>query len=628
MSTVQENLPDRSFNSSLASFGRKLKKIKYSDILRAGMVLYAFYFFLPRLATHVMLQVHGVLFSFVAFYWLVDGLLLATALLYAWKHKSVFGNVMMLGALIYMAYATTRFFVTEIIMLNIGSVVASGIMAGLALLNLVEIIRYLFAYLFSPKLKRKLRSLRTDQVLATWIMAAVIIGFFITWISLGIADAFPVVFISTVFIGFIVLVLGLMVKIKDRAYKWVAVGAIAWLGVTCGSYFGFGQTYLVEDPGQAEFSYAFWGSPSGGLGYHDSSNFTWYGTPDMDEELAKFASLNATFYNTINVITLTTGNLTNYELTLREWESYNLSFIFDLTPLNNETGTPQGDFVTYWYVDQVNETVQALMNWLEPLNFTNFRGISLDVEGPNHGEHQSISRDQYNYAVGAYQQILDDFKARFPNSTTNLIQMEGIMFDFYDGDHTLDIGQRTVSTELEWDWYGFMTYHVGTSPSTSPYNYLYYLQTGKEQFGNQFQPWVGWWYEPDSIEVPGVYEQTLEHVRIAKSTGVREVVLAPVRNFIQSHEHNHTKIMARLNDLEDIKNGFESFRIPIHQNMRLLNDWDLYWDKIVPSYLISNNNVLNDLMEGTPGGWFQWIQAALLIATVVVLLWIYNKRHE
>ncbi|MHA1848067.1 MAG: hypothetical protein ACTSXU_10510, partial [Promethearchaeota archaeon] len=111
------------------------------------------------------------------------------------------------------------------------------------------------------------------------------------------------------------------------------------------------------------------------------------------------------------------------------------------------------------------------------------------------------------------------------------------------------------------------------------------------------------------------------------STGVREVVLAPVRNFI-GQDHNHTKIMSRLNDLLDIKEkGFDTFSIPINHDMRLLNDWDYYWKKIVPSYLISNNDVLKDLLIGTGGNWFAVIQVIQAVGIILFSLYIYDKKH-
>ncbi|MBD3186108.1 hypothetical protein GF325_04705 [Candidatus Bathyarchaeota archaeon] len=617
-----------------SAFGRKLKGIKFLDIARAGIVAWAAYFFTSRFIANILLQVHGVSVTYTAFYWLVDGFLLAITLLYAWKPRKLIAQVAMIGVFSYTGYAMTRLFIDQILVLHPAAAVVHGILVGFMALNLGYILGQVFKYLFSPSFRQKLSSLRTDQVISTSIIGAMVIGFLVTWIFFGVANAFPVYFIAFIVVSFVVVITLLSLKHRSKAYKIITAGTIVWLALTCWSYFGFSTPHVIEDPNQAEFSYAFWGSPSGGLYYYHNNDYneTWYGTPELDAELTMFSNLNATFYNTINIDRLGNAsteyynNLTNIELTLEEWESYGLNFIFDITPLNNETGEPRGDYVSYYYLEQMNDTINVLMDWLEPLNLTNFRGISFDVEGPKYGDNQPISEAQYRRALVSYGGILSEFKSRFPDSSIHLIQMEGILFDFFDGDHDLDIGQRTVSTELEWDWYGFMTYHVNPSPSASSYRYAYYMDVGIEQFGMQFQPWVGWWYDADSIDQPGVYDQSLEHVKIAKSRGVREVVLAPVRNFI-GQDHNHTKIMARLGDLLDIKNGFETFTIPIHHDMRLLQDWDLYWEKIVPNYLITNNNVLKDLLIGTPGGWFAWIQLAVVSGPVVILLWIYDRKH-
>ncbi|MHA1892808.1 MAG: hypothetical protein ACTSYS_17570 [Promethearchaeota archaeon] len=552
------------------------------------------------------------------------------SIVFVWKPRNLLVKIAMLISLIYMAYAMTRFFVDEILVLNPAGAVIHGILTFFGLVVLFYLVGSSFKFLFSKRFIGKLKRLRTDQVISVIIIGVVVVLSLVFWLFLGVANAFPVLFIIGVLSGLIIVVLGLVFKFKSKKYNVFALITMAWLSLACWSYFGFSQRYTIVDPHQEEFSYAFWGSPSGGLSYYYDTihNLTWYNKTEMNEELALFSQLNATFYNTISITTLSNpATLANFALTLKEWEKYGLRFIFDITPLNNDTGTLQGDFVSYYYLNQMNETIRALMDWLEPLNLSNFRGISFDVEAPKYSANQPISREQYKKAIISYQGILDEFKSRFPSSQVHLIQMEGIMFDFYDNDHDLDISLRTVSVELNWDWFGFMTYHVSPSPSTSSYRYAYFLQAGKEQFGEKFQPWVGWWYEDGDIDLPGVYEQSLEHVKIAKSTGVREVVLAPVRNFI-GQDHNHTKIMSRLNALLDIKEkGFDTFSIPINHDMRLLNDWDYYWKKIVPSYLISNNDVLKDLLIGTGGNWFAVIQVIQAVGIILFSLYIYDKKH-
>lgn len=546
------------------------KKVTVDDIGRIGLVAWAFYYFFPQFTANTLLGVHGVSFAYTGFYWLANGFIFAIILLVAWKYHHPLAQMAIFPVFAYVGYASTRLFIDEYIALNPGIVIFSGVVTALAILNLVLVIKNMVRSFARKEWLPKMRTLKSSKV-----------------------------------------------------FKIAGLCSLAWFGMVSWSYFGFSQTYTVVDPGQANFSFAFWGSPSAG------TNISHYSTPEGIAEMQRYQQLNASFYNTINVNTLSNNaTLAIYEAMLNEWEPYNVSIIYDLTPLYWNGTDWVGDYVSYHYVDEVNETLQMLMDWLEPLNLPNFRGISLDIEGPK--DEQNRSRELYETALEDFQSLLDEFKARFPNCTTQMIQMDGIIFDFYDGDHDLDVAQRTVSTALDWDYYGFMTYHVGASPTSSSYRYAYYLENGVEQWGTRFQPWVGWWDnekpgETPQIDLPGVYEMSLEHVKIAKSFGVDEVVLAPVRNFI-GRDHDQTKIIERLDDLVAIKNGFETFTIPITNNMRLFNDWDLYWEKIVPDYVQANSGVAKDLFLGTPNNWFLWVQVIQCI--VIVLAGVIIKARN
>ena len=607
------------------SIPRTVKNLSLLDLLRVGTLVWAGYYFCTMFASNILLHIHGMVFAYAGFYWLVNGFMLAIICLYAWKPRNILSKLAMIPVYIYLAYSWTRFFIDQYFVLNFPMIIVHLVLVVFALVNLLWIIIGCFKYLFSRRMYQKFRSFRARE----WFMI-IIIGFFLAsslliWLLFGVASQFPVFFIGGLIAGIIFVIAGLLYKHRTLKMKIISISMLVWLFFTCWSYFGFSQRYMVSDPKQPEFSVAFWGSPSAG------TNISHYSTPEGIEEMQKYQLLNATFYNTINYNTLQNNSkLAIYEQMIQAWEPYGVKIIYDLTPLNYDQDPPAGDFVSYYYLDQMNKTARALMDWLEPLNLSNFRGISFDVEGPkyktNNSLPQEVSLAQYKAALKSYDGILAEFKSRFPNCTTQLIQMDGIIFDFYDGDHDLDIAQRTVSVEMEnWDWHGFMTYHINPSPSTSSYSYVYYMQNMVEQFGPTAQPWVGWWYKDGDIDLPGVYEHSLEQVKIAKSFGVKEVVLAPVRNFI-GQDHNQTKIISRLNDLITIKGGFSDFFIPILHNQRLYNNWDLYWEKIVPNYLITNNNVVKDLLFGTPFQWFGILQVMIATSIIMGMLYVFYRR--
>nr|MDO8088404.1 hypothetical protein [Candidatus Sigynarchaeum springense] len=546
-----------------------------SLISRAGLVAWGFYFFIPQFAATWMLEVHGTSRAYTAFYWLVNGFLFAITLLVAWKYYhplSFFGFVPMVAAC---GYSMTRFFVEGPIALNLPGVIVSAAFVGIMLLNVAFQV-FLFV-----------RNIATGRFAE---------GF----------SALP----------------------RSKVFKVALVASIAWAGITSWSYVGFGQAYTVRDFHQSSFSISFWGLPT--MGFTPGG----YKTVDGIAEMSLYAQLNASFYCSIDDHAFD-SDMSDWERMLNEWAPYGVSLIFCINPRSDPSDYNSQDFCSYYHVQQMNASIHSMMAWMATLNSTvrsTIRGLSFDVEGPNYqplGQYP-ISRSQYDLAVRSYQGILDEFQQN-TSCSTHLISMSGILFDAMDGeaDHDLDIAQRTVSTELRWTQYGFMTYMINPDP-VSRYEFVQHCQLGVEQWGAGFVPWVGWWYdvnltagETPQIEMPGVYEQSIEQIKIAKSSGVPEIVLAPIRGFF-SQGNNATKIQQRLGDLVAIKDGFETFTIPITNNMRILNNWPLYWQKIVPYYIWSSENVVLDMLMGTPGEWLATTQGIFI--GIVAAIAMYRGR--
>ena len=208
--------------------------------------------------------------------------------------------------------------------------------------------------------------------------------------------------------------------------------------------------------------------------------------------------------------------------------------------------------------------------------------------------------------------------------------MEAIMYDTIDGDHDLQIVQRTVDHAMDIDMKGYMTYHTGDLiPSTSSYNYATYMMQGIKAHGLDFQPWIGWFYPPKNpgdppvIDDPFVYQQVLEQFKIAKSFGVKEIVIAPSRLFFNG---NTSAAIERLQDLLDIKeNGFETFRIPILHNMRFFNNFPLWLEKIHPNVWIAMPAIFEDMMMGTPYQIFLISHILVSVAGGVAIFYLLKK---
>ena len=422
-------------------------------------------------------------------------------------------------------------------------------------------------------------------------------------------------------------------KPQFRIYEKVALLIfVLWVPLITWSYFGFSQTYEVKDPKQSEFSVSFWGVPSAGF------NLEAYNNSLAQQELLLYQRLNSTFIFGLNWRYLEDTTFRNEcAQNLIYLANYGIRFMIDTSVVFPWYNASSGeyiwayDFVTYYYTEAVNKTIDAIMDWVEEYNLTNFRGITLDIEGANYVNSSYVkSRDAYEAGKFSFNEKFKEFRARFPGKEINGISMEQIMYDVLDGDNDLQIVQRTVDYTLDLDMFGYMTYHTGgASISSSSYRYAMQMMQGIRAHGLKFQPWVGWWNNPTSsddqnvIENPIIFNQSIEHYKIAKSFGVKEVVLAPVRNFIG---RNLTEGIQRLQVLVDIKeNGFETFSIPIYQNARFFNDFPLWWKKIHPNYWIFIAAIFEDMMMGTPYQGFLISHILISIAGSMMVFYLLRK---
>ncbi len=544
--------------------------------------LWAVLFVIPHFATNVILQQNGVLFAFTGYYWFVDIGFIGMAFLLAWKYDHPLTQPAGIAFGLMAGYISFRYLEERLWYFNPGMFVVDIFMVFLLSLNILRFFLGFLNQLVRRKFISRLKSTRFNRKTAI-----------------------------------------------------AALLALSWVGCTWWSYFGFSQVYVVADSPRADFRVSFYGLPSGGFDY------SLYNTPAADAELALYQQLNSTIIFGMNRFYFDDPYyVSNMTAVVHEYEAWGIEFIVDVGPIAtflNESSGEQivaGDYMTYYYPAEMNATLDLIMAWVTAGSFTNFRGISLDIEGPIYRNNSMvISKEQYELAKRSFSEKFQEFRAAFPGKIINGISMEGTMWDPIDADYDLDIAALTISNELDLDIYGYMTYHTGSaSLSESDYRYASFLQHGVRQHGEKFQPWVGWWYDPksdddpDVIENPIVYDQTIRQFKIAKSMGVQEVVLAPLGNFLG---RNKTEGLARLADLVEIKeNGFTAFEITITQNMRFFNDFPFWWKKIHSTYWISNDDVLQDVLMGTNNNWLLWLQVGALIGTLCVTLIIRRRRKN
>lgn len=556
------------------------------NTIRIGLMIVVCYVFSIQMITNILLQVHGVSISWVAFYWMIDILFVffGTILFIKWNHPVA--NYLGPIYLFCIGYYMTRYLVEELCYMMPVVYVIHILFVGLLVLNLFAFIKHGLNNLHnnrSPKDLPKNRLSFRSKLLA-------IVGLFF----------------------------------------------LVWTPFTAWSYFGFSNHITISDPtNNNDFKIDFYRLPFG------SFDIDYYLTPEADLELSFYSNWNTTFiFDVWNQTLLNSVFMDLVADVIRKFSEYNIKVVFDVCPANYiAAGSgPNSDYTTYYYTKEINETIDLVINYIKTEELSNFRGISMDVEGPiykydNFGNRQVVSLEKWAAAVTSFQNKLDEFKSSCPGNETFLIAMDGTLFDHYDDDFDLDVMQKTCSNPPQWDYFGYMTYNIG-DPS-GHYPFYYYMQQGYQRYGKDFMPWIGWINTYDQLEKnPYHYQMMLEELKIVKSMGIKEVVIAPSRNLFGNYSDltNRPQILntmfQRLHDINATRNDtFPTFNFPIYHDSRLYENISLYIKKWTPYTFMSNLNVFLDLVNEMNLGWLMFFELSFLGALVLILKEI-GKRRE
>ncbi|GAB4321000.1 MAG: hypothetical protein Kow0069_25170 [Promethearchaeota archaeon] len=549
-----------------------------------GVWLAYFLFFLA--CVNFLLSLHGDRPEFVAYFWVVWGGFALGGALLAWKHDHLLVRVVGLLYLTLAGYVCSRTLIEELAYMAPARFALHAVLyAGLAL-NLLTFLGDVLVTVARREVRRRLAG---------------------GW--------------------------SLLSPKRHRASLVAEVGLVALLVLVPTSYAGFGATVtFADDPSNAlKISVYHW--PTGG------SNYSWYvsdySKAQADAELARYQALNTTFYFGCPRSYFTDpqrrSNLTAVVNHLAAWGIDVVPVIAPKVEVPPGSGTFKSDFSTIYNYEYDLATIDLFVEWLEEENLPNVRGFSLDVEGPIYAEERGevVNASLWAEAVAAYQAKFDEFQARFPEKITHLIAMPGIAVDYFDGDDDLDVAQKTASVPPVWTTYGFMWYQIDDRMT----GYAFYRDVNYAvgEFGlEKVVPWIGWFGDtpPDQPELlvqhPSYWENAKEQVKIAKSMGVKEVVLAPGRNV---RGRDHSVALQRLDELAAIRNaGFEPFSVRITQDRRLWMDIPTWIRKFVPSYFVASEDVFKDLEMGTATRWFEWSSALVLVAATFAGILATSKR--
>lgn len=550
----------------------------FDNVIRIGFLVIILYIFLIQMITNVLLEINGVLFNWTAFNWLFDVLMIFLGILIflRWYHplSNIFGGIYVLIVI----YIWTRYLASELWYTMPVVFIIHFIFLGFLALNLFSFLKHFF-----NDRGKKIEIINTKNIF------------------------------------------------NNRLFRVFLLFFMIWIPISSWSYFGFSYEIEITDSGlNNDLAIDFYGLPFGGL------DVDYYTSGECDTELEFYRNWNTTFIFGLNNITLLDEpTMDKFTQIIRKLAEFDIKVIIDIGVINffaDGTG-PNGDAITYYYTKEVNDTLDLIVNYVKTQELSNFRGISMDIEKPswkydNFGNPQIPSYSQWAKAYQSYQNTLDNFKLLCPGNETFSIAIDSTLFDTYDDDYDIDVMQQTCSAPPQWDHYGYMTYLVGDP--CGQYPFYYYMQQGLSRFGIAFMPWIGWIGTYDQLEKdPRNYQMMMDQIKIVKSLGIKEVVLAysyPILgnyNDLEHREQIETTMFQRLNDINATRNDtFSSFNIPIHRSSLLYENLYQFFAKLTPSTFMSNQAVFLDLINELNLGWLMYFEIFLNIPLIIL-----SKRY-
>ena len=294
---------------------------KMENVFRVLLGVWAFGFFYTQIYMFVLFSGTGVSFAWIANYFILFLGFFLLALFVIWKYKNPWVKLICLPISIILGYMSFKYFHENYWILNPVQVIWNVIFSACGLITFVYFLVVVWFELYDIFKNKR------DEIF----------------------------------------------KVNFRVYEKVSllifviiVPLLFW------SYFGFSQTYEVVDPKQEEFSVSFWGTPSAGFDVDKYVNDTL-----VQQELELYGRLNSTFILWMSHLTCENEASNNRSATaLKYLETFGIHFMIDTSVTFlwlNETSNEYYwayDFVTYYYCDEVNKTIDAIMDWVEDYNLT------------------------------------------------------------------------------------------------------------------------------------------------------------------------------------------------------------------------------------------------------------------
>jgi hypothetical protein len=410
----------------------------------------------------------------------------------------------------------------------------------------------------------------------------------------------------------------LLGNLKSRKIKWLTGIAVLWLVLSTWAYAGFSQRVTIVDPyvaNECPMRVSFYGYPFG------STIVDYYNTVMWDVEAEYYRSMNSTFVlpmgSHFGKPDAYAATLANLSIIFHAWGDKGIPFMIDLNPYNHYLN--DGDFYVYYYIAYMEDALDRVVAWVEENNFTNFRGIEIDPEGPrlsvdDTGKPMRANATQHALAAVSIQAKFDAIRERHPDWIFTTISVTNAIYDWVDGDRDADILTKTISAEpLVVDYYGWQTYMVQPDRYSSAHFYEA-CKIGKNHYGQKFVPWIGWLNSYGELaNNPTTYVNALTQLKICKSLQLDEVYFAPSRYFLgpvsRGNYTAHSQAMARLAEFNrTLHEPFAPVEIPYTQNRILFTDFPLWVEKAHPGYFNVNENLYYDILCDVQGGWVMWMQ--------------------